>query len=101
MIRIPAVAVLLLAALASAPAEIVQSSPDKVRSTRDFANIRKEIETLRGKEFKQDVPVFKISEKELRAISDRELDKQFPGLKLRGYEELLAWLDILPRRSSS
>src|SRR6266446_4651316 len=95
MIRIPALAVL-LTCLASALADNPQSSPDKVPSTRDLADIRKEIETLRGKQFVKDVPVYKISEKELRAISDRELDKQFPGPKLRSYEELLAWLDIIP-----
>src|SRR6266850_6267302 len=95
MICSPAVAVL-LTSLASAFADNAQSSPDKVPSTRDLADIRKEIETLRGKQFVKDVPVYKISEKELRAISDRELDKQFPGPKLGSYEELLAWLDIVP-----
>ena len=54
------------------------------------------METLRGKTFLHEVPVYKISEKELRAISDRELDKEFPGPKLRSYEELLAWLDMVP-----
>jgi len=95
MICIQAMAVL-LAGLASAPADIAQSAPGKIRSTQDFAEIRREIETLRGKKFINEVPIYKISEKELRAISDRELDKQFPGPKLRSYEELLAWLDIIP-----
>ena len=95
MIRTPVVAVL-LTGLASAAAGPAHSSPDKVRSTRDFGDIRREVETLRGKTFVQAVPVYNISEKELRAISDHELDKEFPGPKLRSYEELLAWLDMVP-----
>src|SRR2546428_3768047 len=91
--------VLLLTGLVSTAAGIAQSSPDKIRSTGDFGEIRREVETLRGKKFMSEVPVFKISEKELRAISDRELDKQFPGPKLRSYEELLGWLDIVPPHS--
>ena len=95
MIRIPAMAVL-LTGLALAAAGADASSTDKVRSTRDFGDIRRQVETLRGKEFLHEVPVYMISEKEIRAISDRELDKEFPGPKLRSYEELLAWLDIVP-----
>ena len=95
MIRIPAMAVL-LARLASAAADTDQSSSHKVPSSRDFGEIRREVETLRGKRFVHAVPVYKISEKELRAMSDHELDKEFPGSKLRSYEELLAWLDMLP-----
>jgi hypothetical protein len=95
MLRIPALAVL-LAGLVSAAAGIDPSAPDKVPSTRDFGDIRREVETLRGKRFVHEVPVYKISEKELRAISDHELDKEFPGPKLRSYEELLAWLDMVP-----
>ena len=78
MIRIPAVAVL-MTVLVSAAFGRAQSSLDKVRSNRDLSDIQSEIETLRGKKFIKDVPVYKISEKELRAISDRELDKQFPA----------------------
>ena len=95
MIRIPAMAVL-LAGLASAAAGTDPSSPDTVPSTRDFGDIRREVEALRGKKFMAKVPVYRISEKELRAISDHELDKEFPGPKLRSYEELLAWLDMVP-----
>src|ERR1019366_10060430 len=95
MICIPAMAVL-LAGLASAAAGPGPSSPDKVPSTRDFGDIRREVEALRGKKFMHKVPVYRISEKELRAISDHELDKEFPGPKLRRYEELLAWLDVVP-----
>ena len=95
MIRISAMAVLLVG-LAYGAAGADQSSPDKVPSTRDFGNIRREVETLRGKQFMHAVPVYKISEKELRAISDHDLDKDFPGSKLGSYEELLAWLDIVP-----
>ena len=50
MIRIPAMAVL-LTGLASAAAGTDPSSPDKVPSTRDFGDIRREVETLRGKKF--------------------------------------------------
>jgi hypothetical protein len=89
-------AVLVLTGGASAAPGTEQSSPDKVRSTRDFGDIRREVETLRGKRFLHDVPVYEVSEKELRAISDRELDKELPGRKLHGYEELLAWLDMVP-----
>jgi hypothetical protein len=95
MIRIAAMAVL-LAGLTSAAADGSLSSPDKVPNHRDFGDILRQVETLRGKTFAHEVPVFKISEKELRAISDRELDKEFPGSKLRSYEELLAWLDLVP-----
>ena len=69
---------------------------DKVRSKRDFGNIRREIETLRGKKFTNEVPVFQVSAKELRAMSDRDLDKDYPGQKLKHYEELLAWVDMVP-----
>ncbi len=86
----------LLTGLASAAAGTDHSSSDKVPSTRNFRNIRSQVETLRGKKFLRAVPVYRISEKELRAIADRELDKDFPGPKLRSYEELLAWLDIVP-----
>jgi hypothetical protein len=95
VIRIPAIAVL-LAGLASAAAGTEPSSPDKVPSTQDFGEIRRAVEILRGKAFVHEVPVYKISKKELRAISDHELDKEFPGSKLRSYEELLAWLDMIP-----
>lgn len=95
MNRIVTVA-LLSAGLASAAAGTDQASPDKVPSSRDFAEIWREVETLRGKRFDHAVPVYQISDKELRALSDHELDKEFPGSKLRSYEDLLAWLDMLP-----
>src|SRR5262245_20100981 len=57
----------------------------KVRSTRDFSHIQNEIETLRGKKFLRQVPVYEVSEKELRATSDREIDKQYPGPRLGHY----------------
>lgn len=86
----------LLANLASADVDTEPKSGDKVLSRQDFGEIRRQVESLRGLSFRRDVPVYRISEKELRAISDRELDKDFPGPKLRGYEELLAWLDMVP-----
>jgi hypothetical protein len=95
MIRLPPLAVL-LASLVSAAADPDPASADKVQSTQEFGDIRREVETLRGKAFRRAVPVYQISEKELRVISDRALDKDFPGSKLRSYEELLAWLDMIP-----
>ncbi len=92
---IPAMALLVIG-LGQAAAGSAQSNPDKTPSTRDFSDIRKQVETLRGKTFLQAVPVYRISERELRLISERELDKDFPGPKLRSYEELLAWLDMVP-----
>jgi hypothetical protein len=94
MIRI-AVSMLLLAGLASV-AGAGPAPADRVLSTRDFGEIQREVETLRGKKFRREVPVYRVSEKELRALSDRELDKAFPGSKLPSYEELLAWLDLVP-----
>jgi hypothetical protein len=99
MNRILAIAVPLLG-LASTACAADQDALGKVRSTRDFSEIRREVETLRGKRFIRDVPVFRISEKQLRAISDRELDKEFPGPKLQSYAELLAWLDMVPRHTN-
>jgi hypothetical protein len=71
-------------------------SADKARSKQDFGNIRREVETLRGKPFTNEVPVFRVSPRELRAISDRDWEKNFPGPKLKRYEELLTWVDMLP-----
>ncbi len=95
MIRIMATA-MLLTGVAFAAAGADQSSPDKVPSTQDFGDIRREVETLRGKKFLHEVPVFKVSAKQLRAISDRGWDKDYPGVKLHQYEELETWLDLLP-----
>jgi hypothetical protein len=85
-----------LAILASAVIGAEPDSGDKVASRRDFGEIQRQVETLRGLTFVHPVPVYRISQKELRAISDKELDKEFPGPKLHGYEELLAWLDFVP-----
>ncbi len=95
MLRILAMAAL-LTGLVSAQTSADLSSADKVPSRRGFSDIRKEEEILRGKKFRHAVPVYEISEKELRAISDRELQNDFPGPKLRCYSELLAWLDMVP-----
>ena len=84
---------LLLAGTASAAD---QAAPGKVLLQRDFGDIQREVETLRGKKFLRPVPVYKISAPELRNISDHELDKEYPGEKLRDYEELLVWLDMVP-----
>src|SRR5215471_16621471 len=98
MIRSISITVLLIG-LASVAESIASDSSDKVPSGRNFDDIRRQVETLRGKKFLNPVPVYKVSERELRAIADRELERQFPGPKLRNYEELLAWLDIAPRQA--
>src|SRR6185369_2659359 len=98
MIRISAVA-LLLGGVISISVGFAQSSDDKTPSTRDFTDLRTQVETMRGKKFTNEVPVFTISKKELRAISDRELDQKYPGPKLRAYEELLTWLDLVPAKT--
>ncbi len=61
MIRILAMAVL-WTWLASAAAGTDPPSRDKVPSSRDFGDIRRQVETLRGRKFVQAVPVYKISE---------------------------------------
>ncbi len=96
MIRLGTIALLMAGLTSVAAADPGQSSPDKVRSTQDFKDIQREVETLRGKTFLREVPVYKISEKELRAIADRELEKDLPGAKLHDYEKLLGWLDVVP-----
>lgn len=73
-----------------------QPSPGKVPMDRDFGEIQREVETLRGKKFIRPVPVYKISAEVLQAISDHDLEKEYPGAKLHNYEELLAWLDFVP-----
>src|SRR6185436_10703003 len=70
MVRIPAFKVL-AAGLVLPVAGSPDSSSDKVRSPRDFSHIQKEVETQRGKKFLREVPVYKVSAKQLRAISDR------------------------------
>ena len=81
-----------------APATPATNRPsgDKVPSTRELDGFRRTVETLRGKEFLRPVPAFDISEKELRAIVDRELEKEYPGRELADYTALMTWLDLLP-----
>jgi hypothetical protein len=75
-------------------------SADKIPSKKDFGRIKHEIETLRGKPFLTNVPVYRVSTKELRAISDRAIDKQYPGAKLGHYDELLVWIGMIPPGTS-
>jgi hypothetical protein len=91
---IPAIAVLLAGIIPAFGAG--SPPPDKVLDIHDYSSLQRQVETLRGKKFLHPVPVYKVSKKELRAIADRETDKTFPGAKLKGYEELLAWLDMIP-----
>lgn len=95
MIRFLATA-MLLAGLAFSAAAADTSSRDKVLSSRDFAAIRHEVETMRGKKFLHPVPVYVVSKNELRRISEHDLEKDLPGPKLQAYSELLAWLDLVP-----
>src|SRR5262252_6361908 len=87
-------------AVLSCAATTVLASYDKASDSDDFSHIRTLVETLRGKKFLRDVPISKISNSELRALSDREIDRQFPGATLGYYEELLAWLDFVPPGTS-
>jgi hypothetical protein len=94
---------LLLAALAlSMPgsllaATITQHTPaSRIPNAKEMADIRREVETLRGKKFLRDVPARDISEKELRALVDREIAKDYPGRRLTDLQELMVWLDLLP-----
>ena len=96
----PACLIALALAGAGIPAQASSStnapSADKVLSTRDLAPFRSTVETLRGKKFLRDVPAFTISERELRAVIDREVEEDYPGGKLADYEALMIWLDVLP-----
>jgi len=94
---------LLLAALAlSTPgsllaAPITPHAPaSSIPNAKEMAGIRREVETLRGKKFLRDVPAREISEKELRALVDRDIAKDYPGRKLTDLQALMAWLDLLP-----
>jgi hypothetical protein len=87
---------LLLASLNLAQSQTNTPASGKVRSKRDFSEIKHTVETLRGKRFTNDVPVFHVSDKQLRDIAVRELDRDYPGPKLRSYEQLLAWLGMIP-----
>ena len=96
----------LLAALALAlpgsllAAAITQHAPaSNVPNAKEMAAIRNEVQTLRGKKFLRDVPARDISEKELRALVDRDLAKDYPGRKLTDLQELMAWLDFLPPKT--
>ena len=72
------------------------SSADKMPCKSDLAPVRRAVEMLRGKKFKHDVPVYDISEKELRAIFNRDVEKDHPGADLATYADFLAWLDVVP-----
>ena len=67
----------LLAGLMSALGEANQPSSDKIASHRDFTEIRREVETLRGKRFLHDVPVYRISKNALRARSSMIAEAPF------------------------
>ncbi len=89
----------LVAVLVPAPAPAAPPPPvaeAKIPSDNEMAQIREEIEILRGKKFVHDVPARTISEKELRDLIDREVAKEYPGRKLAEFQELMVWLDLLP-----
>jgi hypothetical protein len=98
MTHTPAI-VLLLLGLAAAVNGSEPAAADKVLSKENYTDIKQVVATLRGKMFRHPVPVYNVSPKELRAIADRDLEKDFPGGELRGYAELLAWLDLVPPRT--
>jgi hypothetical protein len=85
---------------ASVPAQAITAtnalSTDKAPSTRDLDPFRRTVETLRGKKFLRPVPAFTISERELRSVIEREVEKDYPGGELADYEALMIWLDVLP-----
>ncbi|PWU10338.1 MAG: hypothetical protein C5B50_25750 [Verrucomicrobia bacterium] len=91
---------ILVASLTSASGDTNALAQDKILSPRDFHGIQTQVETLRGKKFLHPVPVYLISKKELRAISERDLEKDFPGPKLQAHEALLAWLDFIAPHTS-
>jgi hypothetical protein len=68
----------------------------KVAYSRNLDAIKKMVETLRGKKFLHDVPAFKVSEQEMRAIAERDLIKEYPGGELADYQAMLVWLDMVP-----
>ena len=68
----------------------------RIPGTNEMAQLRRIVETLRGKKFLADVPARRITATELRAIVDREFDKEYPGRKLGFYQDLQGWLDVLP-----
>jgi hypothetical protein len=69
---------------------------DKAPSKRELGGIRTAVETLRGKRFLHDVPAYDVSKKELRAIMEEEVAKEYPGMELTNYQNLLIWLDAVP-----
>jgi hypothetical protein len=69
---------------------------DKVPYARDLGPVKRTVETLRGKRFEHDVPAFTVSERQMRAVVDEDLEKNYPGRELADYEALLRWLDVLP-----
>ena len=75
------------------------ASASQLPNAKEMADIRREVETLRGKKFLHDVPAREVSEKELRALVDRDLAKDYPGRKLTDLQELMVWLDLLPPKA--
>ena len=75
------------------------ASPSQLPNAKEMADLRREVETLRGKKFLHDVPAREVSEKELRALVDRDLAKDYPGRKLTDLQALMVWLDLLPPKA--
>src|SRR5947209_16453530 len=97
IIRIGAVAVATsVLSFAAAVAGAGTDSAETTGSKAQYHSIRTQIETLRGKKFLHEVPVARISEEELRKMSNEQLEKDYPGQKLTNYEELLACFDMVP-----
>ncbi len=99
MKRLLLAATLTLAAVGQAlAAPITQHPPAPIApDPKELAVLRNEVEILRGKKFLHDVPARQITEQELRDLVDRDLEKDYPGRKLTDLQELMVWLDLLPR----
>jgi hypothetical protein len=93
-----AVGCLLVAAVGPAQAAPATNAAagGKVPYARNLDAIKKTVETLRGKKFLHNVPAFKVSEQEMRAIAEWDLKKEYLGRELADYQSLLVWLDLVP-----
>lgn len=91
-----ALAFLLTGTLAKAGPLTNTPAADKVPYARNLDRIKRTVEILRGKKFQREVPAFMVSANEMEAISDRDLEKDYPGEALTNYQALMIWMDMLP-----
>jgi hypothetical protein len=100
-VRVPVLLCVVLAVggqliAAEAPPPKRPPLPNQMPGTNELAQYRNEVETLRGKKFLHEVPTRLVSEKEVRELVQREIEKTYPGRKLTDLQELLAWLGVVP-----